>query len=39
MPVSGTNWTPLSDDTRCVNREDRIAPIESTSYVVGAENE
>jgi TadE-like protein len=39
MPASAEDWTPLADDVRCVNREDRIAPIESTNYVIGAENE
>jgi hypothetical protein len=39
MPTSETDWTPLGEETRCVNREDRIEPIESTSYVIGAENE
>jgi hypothetical protein len=39
MPASGEDWTPLGDETRCVNRVDRIAPIESTNYVIGAENE
>jgi hypothetical protein len=39
MPTTDADWTPLGDETRCVNREDRIEPIESTSYVIGAENE
>lgn len=39
MPASDTDWTPLSEETRCVDREDRIAPIEATNYVIGAENE
>jgi Flp pilus assembly protein TadG len=39
MPASTGNLTPLSDETRCINREDRIAPINATNYVVGGENE
>ena len=39
MPAEQNDWTPLSDEARCIDREDRIAPIESTSYVIGQENE
>lgn len=39
MPTSAADWTPLSGETRCIDREDRIEPIESTTYVIGRENE
>lgn len=39
MPTSETDWTPLSEELRCVDREEEIAPIDATSYVIGAENE
>jgi hypothetical protein len=39
MPATAADWTPLSDETRCIDREDRIAPVEATTYVIGRENE
>jgi Flp pilus assembly pilin Flp len=39
MPATEADWTPLAGEVRCIDREDRIEPVEATTYVIGRENE